>query len=212
MLANLRSMDGQSEAIVDVGAIRSNVAAMAEHVGPAEVMAVVKSNGYGHGLVQTAAAALAGGAPWLGVGHIEGGLALRSAGLTAPVLCRLASPDAPHRDAIAAGVDLSAGTASLIRQIGMAAGTAGLAARVHLKADTGMSRGGAPVDQWPGLRGSALAGQAAGRREMVGVWAHLARAFPAATGMCPRRRRRSGWCRSDTTRGSREPGRTPRLS
>ena len=168
------SMDGQSEAIVDLAAIRSNVAAMAEHVGPAEVMAVVKSNGYGHGLVPTAAAALGGGATWLGVGHIEEALALRAAGFTAPVLCLLASPDAPHSDAIAAGVDLSAGTASLIRQIGTAAGMAGVAARVHLKVDTGMSRGGAPMDQWPGLLDAALAEQAAGRCEIIGVWSHLA--------------------------------------
>jgi len=167
-------MDGQSEAIVDLAAIRSNVAAMAEHAGRAEVMAVVKSDGYGHGLVPTAAAALAGGATWLAVGHIEEALALRAAGFTAPVLCLLGSPDAPHRDAIAAGVDLSAGTARLIRQIGAAAGTAGVAARVHLKADTGMSRGGAPMDQWPGLLDAALAEQAAGRCEIVGIWSHLA--------------------------------------
>ena len=167
-------MDGHSEAIVDLAAIRSNVAALAKYVGNAEVMAVVKSDGYGHGLVPTAAAALAGGAIWLGVGHIEEALALRAAGFTAPVLCLLASPDAPHRDAIAAGVDLSAGTASLIRQISAAAETVGVAARLHLKADTGMSRGGAPMAQWPELLDAALAEQAAGRCEIIGICSHLA--------------------------------------
>src|SRR5258708_21813562 len=145
MLAHLRAMDGHSEAIVDLAAVRSNVAALAEHVGNAEVMAVVKSDGYGHGLVRTAAAALAGGATWLGVGHIEEALALRAAGGTAPVLCMLASPDAPHRDAISVGVDLSAGTAGLIRQIRAAPGTIRVAARPHLKAHTGMTRGGSPL-------------------------------------------------------------------
>ena len=168
------AMDGHSEAIVDLAAIRSNVAALADYVGNAEVMAVVKSDGYGHGLVQTAAAALTGGATWLGVGHIEEALALRAGGFTAPVLCLLASPDAPHRDAIAAGVDLSAGTASLIRQISAAAGTIGVAARVHLKADTGMSRGGAPMARWPELLDAALAEQAAGRCEIIGICSHLA--------------------------------------
>ena len=167
-------MDGHSEAIVDLAAIRSNVAALAEHVGNAEVMAVVKADGYGHGLLRTAAAALTGGATWLGVGHIEEALALRAAGFTAPVLCLLASPDAPHSDAIAVGVDLSAGTASLIRQISAAAGTIGIAARVHLKADTGMSRGGAPMTRWPELVDAALAEQAAGRCEIIGIWSHLA--------------------------------------
>ena len=167
-------MDGHSEAVVDLAAIRSNVAALAEHVGHAEVMAVVKSDGYGHGLVPTAAAALAGGATWLGVGQIEEALALRAAGFTAPVLCLMASPDAPHRDAIEAGVDLGASTASLIRQISAAAGTIGIAARVHLKADTGMSRGGAPMAQWPELLDAALAEQAEGRCEIIGIWSHLA--------------------------------------
>src|SRR5262244_3335494 len=100
-------MDGQSEAIIDLDAIRSNVAALARHVGNAQVMAVVKSDGYGHGALQTAAAALEGGATWLAVGHVEEALALRGAGITLPVLCLLASPDAPHHEAIAAGVDLS---------------------------------------------------------------------------------------------------------
>jgi alanine racemase len=167
-------MDGHSEALVDLPAIRSNVCLMNDHVGSAGVMAVVKSDGYGCGLVPTATAALDGGASWLGVGHLEEALALRSAGIAAPVLCLLASPDAPHRDAIAAGVDLSAGTASLVRQIGAAAAAEGTPARVHLKADTGMSRGGAPMTQWPGMLQAALAEQAAGRCEITGIWSHLA--------------------------------------
>ncbi len=167
-------MDGQSEALVDLAAIRSNVGLLNDHVGSAGVMAVVKSDGYGCGLVPTATAALAGGASWLGVGHVEEALALRAAGVAAPVLCLLASPDAPHREAVASGVDLSAGTASLVRQIGAAAAAAGTSARLHLKADTGMSRGGAPMAQWPGMVEAALAEQAAGRCEITGIWSHLA--------------------------------------
>ncbi len=147
---------------------------MAQHVGNAQVMAVVKSDGYGHGLLETAAAALAGGAAWLGVGHVAEGLALRAAGVTAPVLCLLAAPDAPHNDAITLGVDLSAGDASLVRQIAAAAEAVGRPARLHLKADTGMSRGGAPMANWPDLVDVALAEQAAGRCEIVGIWSHLA--------------------------------------
>ncbi|HUJ08367.1 MAG TPA: alanine racemase [Streptosporangiaceae bacterium] len=167
-------MDGHPRALVDLGAVRSNVAAIAEHVGHAEVMAVVKSDGYGHGALPIAAAALAAGASWLGVGHVAEALALRRAGFTVPVLCLLAAPDAPHAEAIAAGVDLSAGSADLVRQIAAAADRAGRPARLHLKADTGMSRGGAPMEQWPGLVAAALAEQAAGRCEIIGVWSHLA--------------------------------------
>ncbi len=167
-------MDGHSEAIVDLTAIRANVAALAKHAGPAAVMAVVKSDGYGHGLLPTAAAALAGGATWLGVGQISEAIALRAAGVSAPVLCLLAAPDAAHKEAIELGVDLSAGTASLVRQIGAAAVRAGRPARLHLKVDTGMSRGGATMREWPGLLAATLAEQAEGRCRIVGIWSHLA--------------------------------------
>ncbi|MGI9006065.1 MAG: alanine racemase, partial [Streptosporangiaceae bacterium] len=137
-------MDGQSEAIIDLGAIEANVTAMDRHVGSAQVMAVVKSDGYGHGMVPTARAAIAGGATWLGVGHIEEALRLRRAEISAPVLCLLAAPDAPHRAAVAAGVDLSAGTPSLVRQIGKAAVADGRPAPPPPTADTRMRpRGGA---------------------------------------------------------------------
>jgi alanine racemase len=167
-------MDGDSGAIVDLAAITNNVTALTEHVTSAEVMAVVKSDGYGHGLIPTAQAALAGGAAWLGVGHIDEAVTLRKAGVSAPVLCLLATPDAPHADAIRLGVDLSAGSAGLVRQIAEAAGLAGQPARLHLKVDTGMSRGGATMQDWPELLHAALAEQAAGRCEVVGIWSHLA--------------------------------------
>jgi alanine racemase len=167
-------MDGHSEAIVDLTAIRANVAALVDYASSASVMAVVKSDGYGHGLIPTAAAALAGGATWLGVGHIAEAVALRKAGVAVPVLCLLAAPDAAHQDAIELGVDLSAGTASLVRLIGAAALAAGRQARLHLKVDTGMSRGGATRHDWPDLLAAALAEQAEGRCEIVGIWSHLA--------------------------------------
>jgi len=174
MLAHLKPMDGHSEAIVDLAAVRSNVAALAKHTSSSDVMAVVKSDGYGHGLLPTAAAALAGGAAWLGVGHVEEAITLRLAGVAVPVLCLLAAPDAPHREAIEHGVDLSAGTASLVRQIAAAAVEAGRPARLHLKVDTGMSRGGATMATWPEVLAAALAEQAQGRCEITGIWSHLA--------------------------------------
>lgn len=167
-------MDGHSEAIVDLAAVRSNVAALAKHASSSDVMAVVKSDGYGHGLLPTAAAALAGGAAWLGVGHIDEAIALRRSGVAVPVLCLLAAPDAPHRAAIEHGVDLSVGTASLVKQIAAAAVAAGRPARLHLKVDTGMSRGGATMATWADLLAAALAEQAEGRCEITGIWSHLA--------------------------------------
>ena len=72
-------------AVVDRAAIRSNVAALREQAG-ADVMAVVKADGYGHGLIESARAAVDGGATWLGVAQLGEGLALRRAGIDVPLL------------------------------------------------------------------------------------------------------------------------------
>ena len=106
--------EGRPEVVVDLDAIRANAAALLAHVRGAQLMAVVKSDGYGHGLVPTATAAVAGGASWLGVVQIADALALRAAGFTVPVLCLLAAPDARHEEAVAAGIDLTVGTAAVV--------------------------------------------------------------------------------------------------
>jgi alanine racemase len=173
-LADCCVMDGHPEALIDLGAIKDNVAALGRHVGGAQVMAVVKADAYGHGMIPAAAAALDGGATWLGVVHVAEALALREAGLTAPVLCLLAAPDAPHEDAIRHDVDLSVGSAALVSQIAAAAERAGRPARLHLKADTGMSRGGATAADWPGLVAAARAAEAAGQARIVGIFSHFA--------------------------------------
>src|SRR5829696_4125748 len=97
----------RTEAVVDLDAIRDNVAVLRSRTS-AEVMAVVKADGYGHGLVPAARAALAGGASWLGVAFLEEALALRRAGISAPMLSWLASPGEDVAAGVAAGVDLSA--------------------------------------------------------------------------------------------------------
>ena len=167
-------MEGHPELVIDLDAITANAAALVRHVDGAAVMAVVKSDGYGHGMLPTAVAALAGGATWLGVVQVADALALRQAGITAPVLCLLGAPDVPHEDAIAAEIDLTAGTSALVGQIAAAARRAGRQARLHLEADTGMGRGGATDADWPGVVRAALAAEAAGDAVVVGIWSHFA--------------------------------------
>ncbi|HXW87803.1 MAG TPA: alanine racemase [Streptosporangiaceae bacterium] len=167
-------MDGQPEALVDLDAIQANVAALRAHVGPAQVMAVVKSDGYGHGMLESARAALAGGATWLGVVQLDDAIRLRKAGLTVPVLSLHGCPDARHAEAIRRGIDMTAGTPELVDLIALAAEGAGTPARLHLEADTGMGRGGATAADWPGLVHAAAAAQAAGRVQVVGLWSHFA--------------------------------------
>jgi alanine racemase len=167
-------MDGHPEALVDLGAITGNVAGLVRHVGGPQVMAVIKSDAYGHGMLPAAGAAVAGGAGWLGVLHAADAIALRKAGLTVPVLCLHESPDAPHAEAIRHQVDLTAGTVELVGQIAAAAAAAGLPARIHLEVDTGMGRGGATAVAWPDLVKAALDAEAAGQLRVVGLWSHLA--------------------------------------
>lgn len=167
-------MDAPGQAVIDLGAIRGNVTALRRHAAPADLMAVVKADGYGHGLVPAARAAQAGGASWLGVVSVGEALALRRAGLGGPVLCLMSVPGGQHEEAIRQDVDLAAGSEGMVAEIAAAAQRAGRPARVHLKADTGMARGGATAQQWPGLVAAALRAQAAGWLLVAGLWSHLA--------------------------------------
>jgi alanine racemase len=165
----------RAEAIIDLAAIRSNVAALRRRAGQAEVMAVVKADGYGHGLVPSATAAVAGGATWLGVANVEEAVAVRAAGLTGPrILSWLAAPGERWGDALAAEVDVAAYSRWQLGEIAEAAASRGTTARVHLKVDTGLSRGGAHIRDWPALVDAALSAQAEGTVQVVGVWSHLA--------------------------------------
>src|ERR687885_2456492 len=97
----------QAEVRVDLDAIRENVSRLRAGTS-AELMAVVKGDGYGHGMLPAARAALDAGADWLGVCTLDEALALRAAGIAAPVLAWLLVPGLPLRQGVEAGVDLSA--------------------------------------------------------------------------------------------------------
>jgi len=160
------------EAVVDLGAITANVKALCQHADPSQVMAVVKADGYGHGIVPAARAALAGGATWLGVVDAAEGLELRRAGITAPVLALMAIGEPAA--AIEADIDVTAGSAAFAAKIAAAADRTGRPARLHLEADTGLNRGGATPADWPGLIEAALAAEDRGLVRVVGLWSHFA--------------------------------------
>ena len=167
-------MTSPAQARIDPAAIRDNVALLAARSGHAAVLAAVKADGYGHGLVPAARAAIEGGATWLGVAQLAEALALRAAGIEAPVIAWLGTPGEPYADAVRVGVDLGASAPWMIREVAAAARAAGRPARVHLEADTGMSRGGAPAEEWSALVDAALAEQAAGHLTVVGLFSHFA--------------------------------------
>jgi alanine racemase len=161
-------------AVVDLAAIRHNVATLREHAGGAELMAVVKADAYGHGLVPCARAALEGGASWLGVAQLTEALELRAAGVTAPLLAWLTVPGDRYAAAIASDVDLGVSASWALHEVAAAAAEAGRPARVQLKVDTGLGRNGVALDQWPDLVDAALKLQADGAVQVVGVFSHYA--------------------------------------
>lgn len=163
----------RSEACIDLDAIARNVQTLRSRTS-AEVMAVVKADGYGHGMLPAARAALAGGATWLGVAFVEEALALRRAGITAPLLAWLVTPGERLTEAVERDVDLSASAPWALAEVTAAVRETGRRARVHLKIDTGLSRGGALSWEWADLLDAAAKAQAADEIEVVGVWSHLA--------------------------------------
>src|SRR3954468_16078000 len=162
----------QAEIRIDLDAIRDNVATLRAST-TAEVMAVVKGDGYGHGMLPSARAALAGGATWLGVCTLDEALELRHGGITAPVLAWLLAPGLPLHRGVAADVDLSAAALGQLAELVTAARVAERPARAHLKLDTGLSRGGSTAADWPALLEAAAKAQADGEIEIVGIWSHF---------------------------------------
>lgn len=162
-------------AVVDLGAISRNVETLRAHAGGTAAMVVVKADGYGHGAVPVARAALEGGAQWLGAAAIEEALALRAAGLTSPILAWLHETDAPFAAAVEAGIDL--GISSVDQLEALVADAPG--ASVHLKIDTGLGRNGASPEEWLRLVEAASRHERAGRVRARGLWSHLAHASEA---------------------------------
>jgi alanine racemase len=164
----------RAEVSVDLGAIAHNVAVVAGRArsSGAETMAVVKADGYGHGAAAVARAALVAGASWLGVASLVEALALREAGITAPVLCWLDVPGTDYRPALRQGVDVAVADVATLAALEDAAAEVGMRARVHLKIDTGLHRNGCSAAGWPALVGAAVA--ASEHLQVVAVWSHLA--------------------------------------
>ncbi len=160
-----------TRAEVDLDAVAANVRALAQLAGPAELCAVVKADGYGHGGIAVGQAALDAGATWLGVALVEEGAVLRRAGVEAPILL-LSQPRPSDIDAaVRFDLRLSVYTESGLDAIAAAARRRGTVAAVHLKVNTGMNRvGAAPIDI------AGLAGQISKdpNLEFEALWTHCA--------------------------------------
>ena len=160
---------------IDLGAITHNARWLRERVAPAEVCAVVKAWAYGHGPVQAAEAALAGGATWLAVALVEEGRILRSAGVTEPILLLSEPPPSAFPELVALDLTPTLYTVEAVDAAAKAVADGpdrkGERLGVHVKIDTGMHRVGAPLD-----RAGAVVRAVTGHRELhlQGLYTHFA--------------------------------------
>ena len=159
----------RAEAIVDLSAIKFNVELLKKTSGT-KLLAVVKADAYGHGLIPVAQAALSAGADYLGVALLEEAVTLREAGISAPILAWLVQPGSDFAQAIALDIDIAAASLKALSEISLASQQVQKKARVHLEVDTGMTRGGF-LAEWDQL-GAAHVQDV----EIVGVFSHFARA------------------------------------
>ncbi|WP_219995757.1 alanine racemase [Schumannella sp. 10F1B-5-1] len=151
---------------VDLDALRHNITTLRALVAPAATMVVVKADAYGHGALPIARAAVEAGADWLGVADLGEALALRAAGVTAPMLAWLHGPDTDFRPAAEAGVDVGVSSLDQLER------AAAAGAVVHLKFDTGLSRNGIQHDDAPAVIARVAELAAQGLR-VRGVFSHL---------------------------------------
>jgi alanine racemase len=157
----------RAEAIIDLDRITENVKHLKALAG-VDLMAVVKADAYGHGLIPVARAALAGGATSLGVALLEEAITLRDAGITAPILAWLVPPGSDYKAAVDHNIELAASSIIALEEIG--AVKSSNRARVHLEVDTGMTRGGF-LGEW-----GKLDAHHDSNVDIVGIFSHFARA------------------------------------
>ena len=157
----------RAEAIIDLDRITENVKHLKALAG-VDLMAVVKADAYGHGLIPVSRAALAGGATSLGVALLEEAIALRDAGITAPILAWLVPPGSDYKAAVDHDIELAASSIIALEEIG--AVKSHNRPRVHLEVDTGMTRGGF-LSEWGKLDAHHVT-----NLDIVGIFSHFARA------------------------------------
>ena len=157
----------RAEARIDLERISINIKHLKNHSGT-PVMAVVKADAYGHGLVPVARAAVEAGATALGVALLEEAITLREAGITAPILAWLVPPGSDFKLAVDNEIELAASSIVALEQIGAVKSIN--RPRVHLEVDTGMGRGGF-LNEWGKLDAHHVS-----NIDIVGIFSHFARA------------------------------------
>lgn len=182
-------MEHRAKAEVDLSAIAFNVQQLIKSAG-VPIMAVVKADAYGHGLIPVARTALNAGAAWLGVALLEEAIALRSAEIAEPILAWLVPPSSDYVRAIEQNIDLAVPSLMILAEIRAASRQLGRRARIHIEVDTGLTRGGF-LDEWEEF--IALISRditCLAEVEVVGLFSHFARADEPGEGQNARQLKR----------------------
>ena len=155
---------------VNLNAISNNIK-LVKSKTQAQILAVVKADAYGHGLIPVAKCAVDAGATWLGVALLEEAISLREAGIKVPIISWLTPPSSDFKKAIELDIDLAIPSLRHLEVIVAAGKALGKKPRVHIEVDTGMTRGGL-LGEWPEFLIAAKGADI----EVVGFWSHFARA------------------------------------
>ena len=155
---------------IDLAAVAHNASVLSRLAAPAELCAVVKAHGYGHGGPPVARAALAGGAARLATALVDEGVELREHGITAPVLLLSECDPAAAPTALSYGLTPTLYSEEGIAAFRAAAAAAGRPVAVHVKVDTGMHRVGTAPEDLPAIAGAIMAEPLL---ELEGIWTHL---------------------------------------
>jgi len=161
------------ELIIDLDAIAANFHTMKNRAGGAKVMAVVKANAYGHGMIEVALKLEAEKVDFFGVADVDEALELREYGIETPILAWLHDPEDRFVEALDNSIDLGVANLEQLQRIADAARLTDLTARLHLKVDTGLSRNGSTMQDWPVLLQTVKDLIDQGLVEVVGVFSHL---------------------------------------
>jgi alanine racemase len=164
----------RASAEINLSAITQNFKSIKSRT-TADVLAVVKADAYGHGLIPVSKALEEAGADWFGTALLEEAINLRKAGILKPIISWLTPLGEDFKSAIDLDIDLGIPSIDLLYEVIKAASLTGKAARIHLEIDTGMSRGGVLLE-WDQLIKSVLVGVNLKQLKVIGIWSHFARA------------------------------------
>ena len=164
----------RASAEINLSAITQNFKSIKSRT-TADVLAVVKADAYGHGLIPVSKALEEAGADWFGTALLEEALNLRKAGILKPIISWLTPLGEDFKSAIDLDIDLGIPSIDLLDEVIKTASLTGKTARIHLEIDTGMSRGGV-LSEWDQLIKSVLVGVNLKQLKVIGIWSHFARA------------------------------------